>query len=193
LIEDAKKLLDVKRVQMDKLIAELQKEKSSIQKINEEQKRAQKKADDAERYYKDLQNHLHQQLEKAQTQLEFNNKYIQWGQKVEQFLTKMKNGSASKPFMEELRKFFIVEKSKMIDAAKRAKLKKSNPASVKKKIIKSAGESISAPLKPVVVGAKVRLDTGSEIGEVLEISGKNAIVLFGNFQTKTQANRLVAV
>jgi glycosyltransferase involved in cell wall biosynthesis len=55
LIEDAKKLLDVKRVQMDKLIAELQKEKSSIQKINEEQKRAQKKADEAERYYKDLQ------------------------------------------------------------------------------------------------------------------------------------------
>jgi DNA mismatch repair protein MutS2 len=193
LIEDAKKLLDVKRVQMDKLIAELQKEKSSIQKINEEQKRAQKKADEAERYYQDLQNHLLQQIEKAQSQLELNNKYIQWGQKVDQFLSKMKNGSASKPFMEELRKFFIVEKSKLIDAAKRAKLKKSNPVSVKKKKIKPAAESVPASVKPVLVGAKVRLDTGSEIGEVLEISGKNAIVLFGNFQTKTQTNRLVAV
>jgi hypothetical protein len=41
--------------------------------------------------------------------------------------------------------------------------------------------------KQIAVGSKVKLEEGSETGEVLEIKNNNAIVAFGNLQTKVKA------
>ncbi len=192
LIEDAKKLLDVKRVEMDKLIAELQKEKSSIQKINEAKTQAQKKAEESKEYYEDLQHHVTQQIEKQQQQLEQNNKYINWGKKMEQFFGKMKGNKATKPFMDEVRKYLIIERTKITDASKKAQLVKAVKKDFKPKITKKKTE-VAKVFKPVLLGSKVKLITGTQVGEVVEISGENAIVVFGNFQTKTKLAKLEAV
>ena len=193
LINDAKKLLDVKRVEMDKLIAELQKEKSSIQRITDAHKKAEKKANESHLYYEDLQHHLSEQIQKQQQQqLELNNKYIGWGKKVEQFFTKMKGNKASKSFMEEVRKYLIIEKTKLTDAKKKVKLKKEIKKQFTPKIVRKKPEPKKV-IKPVLVGSKVRLKTGTETGEVLEISGKNVTILFGNFQTKTKIDKVEAI
>ncbi|UTW68278.1 DNA mismatch repair protein MutS [bacterium SCSIO 12643] len=193
LIDDAKKLLDVKRVEMDRLIAELQKEKASIQQITDTHKKATKKAEESVSYYEDLQHHITQQIQKQQTQIEQNNKFINWGKKLEFFLNKMKGNKASKPFMEDVRKYFIMEKTKLTEATKKAKLKKQTKSTFKPKIKKKPLPVKKKVVKPIEVGSKVRLITGTETGEVLEISGTNATVLFGNFQTKTKVAKLEAI
>tara|TARA_R110002050_G_scaffold200591_1_gene335481 strand:- start:21381 stop:23492 length:2112 start_codon:yes stop_codon:yes gene_type:complete len=192
LIEDAKKLLDVKRVELDRLIAELQKEKSSITKLNESNIKAKKVAEESKMYYEDLQDHVALQIQKQQGLLEQNNKYITWGKKVEQFFTKMKGNKATKPFMDEVRKFLIIEKTKLSDSVKKAQLKKEVKKIVKPKVARKV-VVVPKEVKPIVVGSKVHLATGTELGEVVKIDGKNVTILFGNFQTKTKISKLVAV
>ena len=185
LIEDAKKLLDVKRVELDRLIAELQKEKSSITKLNESNIKAKKVAEESKMYYEDLQDHVALQIQKQQGLLEQNNK-------VEQFFTKMKGNKATKPFMDEVRKFLIIEKTKLSDSVKKAQLKKEVKKIVKPKVARKV-VVVPKEVKPIVVGSKVHLATGTELGEVVKIDGKNVTILFGNFQTKTKISKLVAV
>jgi DNA mismatch repair protein MutS2 len=45
----------------------------------------------------------------------------------------------------------------------------------------------------IVKGSKVKLEEGTEIGEVLELKNNNAIVAFGNIQTKVKIQSLIAV
>jgi len=45
----------------------------------------------------------------------------------------------------------------------------------------------------IIVGSKVKLEEGSEIGEVIELKNNNALVAFGNIQTKVKLQNLVAV
>jgi len=47
--------------------------------------------------------------------------------------------------------------------------------------------------KQIAVGSKVKLEEGTETGEVLEIKNNNAIVAFGNLQTKVKLHNLVFV
>jgi DNA mismatch repair protein MutS2 len=193
LIDDAKNLLDDKRVEMDKLIAELQKEKASIQKITDANTQATKKAEESVSYYEDLQHHITQQIQKQQVQIEQNNKFINWGKKLEFFLDKMKGDKTNKPFMEDVRKYLVIEKTKLTEASKKTKLKKQIKNTFKPKIKRKVESNQKKVQKPIEVGGKVKLITGTEIGEVLEISGTNVTVLFGNFQTKTKVAKLEAV
>ena len=45
----------------------------------------------------------------------------------------------------------------------------------------------------IIKGSKVKLEEGTEIGEVLELKNNNAIVAFGNIQTKVKIQNLIAV
>lgn len=64
----------------------------------------------------------------------------------------------------------------------------------KKKKSKNAGlserQSTGMPKREFSVGANVRLDGGSTVGTILELSGKNALVAFGNLKTSVKTDRL---
>lgn len=64
----------------------------------------------------------------------------------------------------------------------------------KKKKSKNAGlserQSTGVPKREFSVGANVRLDGGSTVGTILELSGKNALVAFGNLKTSVKTDRL---
>lgn len=64
----------------------------------------------------------------------------------------------------------------------------------KKKKSKNAGtserQSTGVPKREFAVGANVRLDGGSTVGTILELSGKNALVAFGNLKTSVKTDRL---
>ncbi len=53
-----------------------------------------------------------------------------------------------------------------------------------------ADRETSPAKREVTVGANVRLDGGSTVGTVLEVSGKNALVIFGNLKTTVKTDRL---
>lgn len=63
----------------------------------------------------------------------------------------------------------------------------------KKKSKSRGGEEVKNPegrTNNINLGDNVRLDGGSSIGSVLEVSGNNAIVAFGNIKTTVKINRL---
>lgn len=59
-----------------------------------------------------------------------------------------------------------------------------------KKSSKTASERSEAKKDKIEVGSNVRLDGGDTVGKVLEISGNNAIVIFGNLRTSVKVDRL---
>ncbi|NNC83119.1 MAG: DNA mismatch repair protein MutS, partial [Flavobacteriales bacterium] len=47
--------------------------------------------------------------------------------------------------------------------------------------------------KPVKVGSTVRLEKSNQRGEVIELKGSEAVVMFGSFKTKVGLEKLVVV
>lgn len=45
----------------------------------------------------------------------------------------------------------------------------------------------------IIVGSKVKLEEGTEIGEIIELKNNNAVVAFGNIQTKVKLQSLILV
>lgn len=197
IIEEAKTRLDKKKVEMDQLLSELQKEKSYLRKLNEEHIEAQELATAAREKFLLSKDKLERKTETQQELIEKNNKYIQLGKKFQQFIDKYKtSGKAknlNKDVLGEVKKTLAVEKSKIEEAKKEVLLKKQ--ASKKKK----------APQKPInpekdkhqrhkiVVGSTVKLISTKQSGTVEEISGKEATVAFGFMRMKVEVEKLMWV
>ena len=56
----------------------------------------------------------------------------------------------------------------------------------------STSQPVEPKVKPIVVGSHVKIKGQSSVGEVLDISGKNAIVSFGMIKTNVKLDRLEA-
>lgn len=54
----------------------------------------------------------------------------------------------------------------------------------------AAARTASPKTQPIEVGTNVKLDGGGTVGTVIEISGKNAVVVFGNLKTSVKTERL---
>ncbi len=194
LIEEAKLRLDANKVEMDQLIAALQKEKSEVESLNKKSKRAEKEAMEAKEEYQDLVEHYEQRLLKQQELIEKNNKDLSNGKKMGQFIQSYRMKGHNKNLMEEVRKFLAIEKSKIVKKKEQAKVKKAQPVQVKPaRKVKKKPEKPKEPPKPILVGSTVQMQSGSQKGEVVEIKGKEATVLFGNFKTKVKVADLHAV
>jgi len=175
LIDEAVNRLDDKKVEMDALIASLQKEKTDLERTNQAQKAAEKEAKSAQQDFEDQQSHFQERLQIQQKRLERNNKYISNGQKMSQFVDAYKVKGGNSKLFEEIKKFLAIEKSKVEDSKKKEKRKK------------------EALEKPVQLGSQVRLQQSSQKGEVVELKGKEAVVMFGNFKTSVDVSKLVVV
>ncbi len=72
------------------------------------------------------------------------------------------------------------QKNSLLAKAPRKKLKVSN----------ATHAATNVADRPIMVGDNVRLDGNGTVGTVIEISGNNAIVAFGNLKTNVKADRL---
>lgn len=68
-----------------------------------------------------------------------------------------------------------------------------NREQIEKKLDDVAEELKPAEEMKIKIGTKVRLEEGTEIGEVIEVKNNNAVVAFGNIQTRMRLDHLVAV
>lgn len=194
LIEEAKTRLDANKVEMDELIAHLQKEKSEVEELNRVSRQAQLQANAAKGEYEELTEHCEQRLLKQQQLIEKNNKDLSNGKRMGQFIQSYRLKGHNKQLLEEVKKFLAIEKSKVVKKKEQSKVKKAQ-VQVKPARKQSAGKSAppKPTPKPVTVGATVRMLNGTQKGEVIELKGDDATVLFGNFKTKTNVVDLEVV
>ena len=198
LIEEAKTRLDVRKVSMDKLLGELQKEKTYLERLNNEHIEAQQLAQKAKNEYLEKKERFEEKLKTQQETIEVNNKYINSGKKLKQFIdrfqAKNKKKDANKPLIDEIAKYISLEKGKIEETKRIEKLKTEihlkKPISKRKKEIIERDEFERVKIK---VGSTVKLISTKQSGTVDEINGELVTVLFGFMRMKVEKEKLMWV
>lgn len=197
IIEEAKSRLDDRKVKMDHLLSELQKEKNYFEKLNQEHREAQEAADEARNYFLEKRKHLERKIQTQQDLTEKNNKWLILGKKMEQFInaynTNSKKKDANKAVLEDVRKYLALEKSKIDNLTRKEKLKAAvaKPTVAKKK--KVVVEKDDYQQAKIVVGSSVKLISTKQAGTVEEINGNMITVLFGFMRMKVEREKLMWV
>ena len=192
LIADAKTKLDDKKVKMDQLLSDLQKEKNYLTRLNKEHIEAQETAQKALNNYEEQKSIYDNKLKDLRQNSIANDKLVQGGKKMKSFIDKYNTKSRKKTIndglLDEVKKYLAVERSKT-EAAKN--VLKQALASPKKK-----GQKKGIPVEDnfnrdkIKVGSKVKLISTKQSGTVEEISGTTIVVTFGFARMKVKLDKL---
>jgi len=198
LIEDAKSRMDDRKVRMDKLLNELQREKTYLERLNKEHIEAQELAQKAKNEFLEKKSKLEEKLKSIQEQNEVNNKFISSGKKmtsyIQRFVTRSKKRDINKPLIDEITKYITVEKSKIeeSDRIEKLKLESKLPKKVTKKQ-KVQIERDEYERAKIVLGSTVKLIATKQSGTVEEINGEMITVVFGFMRMKVEREKLMWV
>lgn len=196
IIEDAKSRLDDKKVQMDKMISALQKEKGQFERLNSDSVQAKKEANLAKQKFEESKAKFEERLKSQQELIEKNNKFLSNGKKMAGFVDKFKVGrnakNVNRELIEDVVRFLAVEKTKIVEAieAERMKAQAELASKTFKKPTKAKAKIQEIPL---LVGSRVKIESNKEVGTVIEISGTEVLVAFGMMRVKVPINRIVVV
>lgn len=197
LIEDAKTRLDERKVTMDRLLNELQKEKTYLERLNKEHIEAQNLAQGAKEDYLDKKSRYEEKLKTQQEVIERNNKSLTAGKKmigfIDRYLYKSRKKDANKLLLDELVKYIALEKAKKEDIKLSEKLKAEiNAKNPKKKKIQKPEEDPYQRHK-IELNSTVKLISTKQAGTVETISGDNITVVFGFLRMKVEREKLMWV
>lgn len=197
LIEDAKTRLDDRKVNMDRLLNELQKEKTYLERLNKEHIDAQQTAQIAKEEYLEKKKRFEDKLKIQQETIERDNKYIQAGKKllgfVDRYISKSRKKDVNKILLEEVNKYLAVEKAKIegVKLAEKLKAQVNNKNPKKKKVRKPEEDPYLR--HKIQVGSTVKLISTKQNGTVEAISGENITVAFGFLRMKVEREKLMWV
>lgn len=196
LIHRAKSKLDKNKVRMDKLLSELQKEKSYLTKLNKAHIEAQEIADEARQYFEIGRKEYDEKTANLRERAKEDDKLISLGKKLQTFIdeytTRSKKKNVNAPLLEDVKKYIAREKSK-IEALKNAeRLKKTQLADTKKK-------KYSKPITTkdvynqgkIILGSTVKVISTKQKGIVEEINGDEMTVTFGFVRMKINKSKLM--
>lgn len=195
IITEAKSRLDDRKVKLDHLLNELQKEKNYFERLNQEHRDAQEAADEARTYFLEKQKHLEKRLTTQQELTDKNNKWLILGKKTQSFIDRYNSNSRkkdiNKPLLDDVRNFIAMEKSKTEDGRRKEKLKAAitAPKVVKKK--KVAVEKDEFQQDKISIGSTVKLISTKQSGTVEEITGNQLTVTFGFLRMKVEREKLM--
>jgi DNA mismatch repair protein MutS2 len=194
LIEDAKTRLDEHKVKMDKLLSELQREKTYLERLNSEHVEAQASAQMAKNDYLEKKTRYDEKLKTQQATIERDNKYLNAGKKmlsfIDRFTVKSRKKDVNKPLIDEVIKYISVEKSK-IEEVRRTVLLKSKIATPK-----NSPKRVQKPLNDphqrakIVIGSTVKLIETKQTGTVENCAGDAITVVFGFIRMKVEREKL---
>lgn len=197
LIEEAKTKVNEQKVNMDKLLSELQREKTYLEKLNVEHIEAQEIAQKAKLQHDEQRLKFEEKQRSMNDTMTKNNVYIAYGKKLSQyidrFVTKSKKKEINQPLLEDIKKYISVEKSKA-EEIKRAETLK---AQAKLPTKPSKKQKIQTPKKDpylrekIVVGSTVKLIETKQSGTVEEITGTLCTVVFGFLKMKVEKEKLM--
>ena len=185
IIKRAKGKLDHRKVKLDELISELQKEKNTLAKVTDRHLKKELELEQLKLAVNRREQHINDRAEAQHLLAENNNEALHRGRKLQQFIDKYESGSRNKALLEDIEKYLAVEKTKRLenDAAKQAK-KRTHSVQSSKRRPKHFIERIK-------VGSTVRLrNGGKERGEVIAMHKNAASVMFGAFKSKIELEKL---
>ncbi|MFN5984914.1 MAG: endonuclease MutS2 [Fluviicola sp.] len=197
LIEKAKGKLDENKVKMDRLLNELQKEKTYLERLTTEHITAQERAEKARVSYEERKEKFEDRLHNQQDFIEKNNVFLNAGKKMKGFIdryqTMTKKKTANQALLEEVRKYLLVEKSKVEEAKKKTQLIQASttkPTVNPKRKKKPEDEVDTFQRDKIKVGSKVQLIDTKQKGMVEEMKGPILMVVFGNLRMKIDIEKL---
>ncbi|MEX2483422.1 MAG: MutS2/Smr-associated SH3 domain-containing protein [Brumimicrobium sp.] len=193
LIKEAKSRLDHKKVKMDRLLNELQKEKSYLSKLSNEHIAAQELAEKSRIEYSSNKQKLDQKLASLSQKAEETNKYVSLGKKMQSFIDRFKTRGKKKDInsqlLDDVKKYIAVEKSKIETIKNEERLKKQS----KKKKNTSKKVDSQYNQSKIKIGSTVKLIATKQKGLVEEINGDEVIVTFGFVRMKVKIQNLIWV
>jgi DNA mismatch repair protein MutS2 len=184
LIEAAKKKMSKQKVQMDEMLASLQDEKSKYQQLTQSAQSAGELASNAITEYEKKRERMEEKLQKQQDTMERNNKYLNHGRKLVQYIESYNLRTKNKELLDDVKKYLAMEKTKIEDARKQKSIQKSI---VKQKEEEQTKERRTGSIK---VGSLVKLENTKQTGTVIDLEKGQATVAIGVFKTKVDVNRL---
>jgi DNA mismatch repair protein MutS2 len=184
LIEAAKKKMSKQKVQMDEMLASLQEEKTKYQLLTQSAQSAGELASNAITEYEKKREKMEERLQKQQDTIERNNKYLNHGRRLMQFIDSYNLRTKNKELLDEVKKYLAMEKTKIEDDRKQK--------SIQKKIQKDKEEKKTRERRTeaIKVGSTVRLENTKQTGRVIELDKGQAVVAIGVFKTKVDISRL---
>ena len=195
LIEEAKTRMDDRKVKMDRLLSELQKEKTYLERLSKEHIEAQQLANEAREDFLERKQRFEDKLKLQQESAERNNKFINAGKKMLSFIERFNTNSRKKevnlPLLEEVKKYLAVEKARVEDAEKALKLREDalSKKPKKKKAVKPEKDPYQRHL--IKVGSQVKLISTKQSGTVESIDGEMVTVAFGFLRMKVEREKLM--
>jgi len=194
LIAEAKNRLSDNKVKMDRLLNDLQKEKSYLTRLTAEHIEAQDIAQKALIEYTEKKELYDSKLKSFRENADTNQKLINAGQKLLSYISKYnintRKKSINNDLLEEVRKYLAVEKSKTVSIKEKEKLKKSGVVSSKKKKKQTTPAQDTHHRDKIKIGSSVKLIATKQAGIVEEIKGENITVSFGFLRMKVKLDKL---
>ena len=187
LISRAKSKLDIRKVELDALIGDLQKGKANLAKLTNRQLRAEVDAEKTTMEARKIKSQFSEKSVALNEATEEFNLAITRGKKLSQFIDRFKPGNNNSALLEEINKFLAVENSRLEEAAHR---NARNTARSKNASIQADKRRPNHRSDEIKKGSTVKLRNGKERGEVMSIQGKTATVMFGAFKTRVGINKL---
>ena len=198
LIEEAKSKVNEHKVNMDKLLSELQREKTYLERLNNEHIEAQKIALDSKQHFDELQNKYEAKIKVLNETTQVNNTFIVYGKKLKQyidrFITRSKKKDINQPLLEDIKKYISVEKNKIEESKRSEELKANAKISAKPQPKK---QRVNEPKKDpylrdkITVGSTVKLIETKQTGTIEAINGSQCIVVFGFLKMKVEKEKLM--
>jgi DNA mismatch repair protein MutS2 len=205
LINRAKKKVETGKVRFDKTIANLQKERSKMEKTSQTLKEEESKAREEGKKMETINVKIKQKLESYQELYDSNQKIIYIGQKIEDIAEKYFNNKNKKELIGEIMKVIEIENSKRKkSSAKEIIVKKEKEKEIIKEVIvkveeirqekkekKLKANTIEEKPKVILkVGDRVKMFDGKAIGSIDKIEKNKAIVNYGLFTSNVSLDLL---
>ena len=196
LINRAKKKIEGGKVRFDKTIANLQKERSKMEKTSQTLKEEETKAREEGKKMETINIKIKQKLESYQELYDSNQKIIYIGQKIDDIAEKYFNNKNKKELIGEFLKVIEIENSKRKKASvKETKVKEEQKKEIIKEVTVQVEEIRAAKkerklkanvvmekAKPILkIGDRVRMFDGKAVGSIDKIEKNKAIVNYGVF------------
>lgn len=184
MIDNAKKKLSKQKVQMDELLSSLQEEKTRFENLSQTARDAGVMASRTINEYDGKLDKLEQRLEKQQTTIERNNKYLNHGKRMGQFIESYNLRAKNKELLDDVKKYIAMEKTKMDEERKQRSIEK------KIKSQQEHEEKNERKKGAIKIGSLVRLQNSKQTGTVLDLEKGQATVAIGVFKTKVDISKL---
>jgi DNA mismatch repair protein MutS2 len=184
MIEAAKTKLSEQKVMMDEILSSLQAEKTRLEDLSKSADEAGRLASTTIQDFEKKKEKFEERLARQQETIERNNKYLNHGRRMAQFIESWNLRAKNKELLDEIKKYVVVEKTKIEEERKQRSLHKKVQKSKEEKVVQQSHRD------RIKIGSLVRLENTKQTGKVLEMESGQAIVAFGVFKTKLDLSKL---